>query len=38
MGLDYSKGCVNFRDVGEWVNCIGGSNLLPEQLLLRWQT
>lgn len=35
MALDYTKGCVNFRDAGEWVNCIAGMRLLPEGRLLR---
>jgi protein-tyrosine phosphatase len=35
MGLDYSQGCVNFRDVGEFVNLIAGRALLPERRLLR---
>lgn len=29
MGLDYTSGCVNFRDVGEFVNLIVGKDLLP---------
>lgn len=35
VGLDYSKGCVNFRDVGLWVNQIARKTLLPEQQLFR---
>lgn len=35
MGLDYSKGCVNFRDVGDWVNTIAGRVLLPHGRILR---
>jgi protein-tyrosine phosphatase len=35
MGLDYSKGCVNFRDVGECVNLIAGRDLLPLRRILR---
>jgi protein-tyrosine phosphatase len=35
MGLDYSQGCVNFRDVGEFVNLIAGHPLLPARRLLR---
>lgn len=29
MGLDFSEGCVNFRDVGECVNLLAGRTLLP---------
>jgi protein-tyrosine phosphatase len=35
MSLDYTQGCVNLRDVGEWVNVIAGQSLLPEKRLLR---
>jgi protein-tyrosine phosphatase len=35
MGLDYSKGCVNFRDVGECVNLLAGRDLLPLRRILR---
>lgn len=35
MSLDYSDGCVNFRDVGEWVNLIAGEKLLYEKRLYR---
>lgn len=35
MGLDYSKGCVNFRDVGECVNLLADRDLLPPQRILR---
>jgi protein-tyrosine phosphatase len=35
MGLDYSNGCVNFRDVGEFVNIIAGRALVPEKRLYR---
>lgn len=35
MCLDYTKGCVNFRDVGEWINLIAGRNLLPTRRILR---
>ncbi|BDD11842.1 hypothetical protein FUAX_42740 (plasmid) [Fulvitalea axinellae] len=35
MGLDYSDGCVNFRDVGEFVNLIYGEELLNENILFR---
>lgn len=35
MGLDYSKGCVNFRDVAECVNLIAGRELLSTRKILR---
>ncbi len=35
MGLDYTNGCVNFRDVGEFVNLILDEKRLPEGLILR---
>ena len=35
MGLDYTQGCVNFRDVGEFVNTIAGESLMPTGRLLR---
>lgn len=35
MGLDYAKGCVNFRDVGEFVNLIAARELMPEKKILR---
>ena len=35
MGLDYSRGCVNFRDVGEYVNLIAQTEVLPEKRILR---
>lgn len=35
MGLDYTEGCVNFRDFGGYVNLIAGQNLLPEGKLYR---
>jgi protein-tyrosine phosphatase len=35
MGLDDSKGCVNFRDVGEFINLLAGAILVPENRLLR---
>jgi protein-tyrosine phosphatase len=35
LTLDRSAGCVNFRDVGEFVNTIAGTGLLPEGRLLR---
>ena len=28
MGLDYTQGCVNFRDVGEFVNTILSKTLV----------
>ena len=35
MGFDYCTGCVNFRDVGEWVNEICGVRLLRPRQILR---
>jgi len=35
MGLDYTDGCVNFRDVGGYVNLILGKETLPESKLFR---
>lgn len=35
MGLDYTDGCVNFRDVGEFINLINGEVLLNGNQLLR---
>ena len=35
MGLDYSKGCVNFRDVGECVNLLAGHEVLPLRRIMR---
>ncbi len=35
MGLDYTSGCVNFRDFGGYVNLIIGKNVLPEGKLFR---
>ena len=35
MGLDYSKGCVNVRDVGECVNRLADSTLVPPGRILR---
>jgi protein-tyrosine phosphatase len=35
MSLDYSQGCVNFRDVGEFVNLIASQDLLPPRRLYR---
>ena len=33
--LDYSHGCVNFRDVGEWVNLFADREVLPHRHILR---
>lgn len=35
MGLDYTAGCVNFRDLGGYINLILGKDCLPEGLLYR---
>jgi protein-tyrosine phosphatase len=35
MSLDYSQGCVNFRDVGEFVNLLAADMLLPVGKLYR---
>lgn len=35
MGLDYTNGCVNFRDFGAYVNLIAETPLLPEKKLYR---
>ncbi len=35
MGLDYTDGCVNFRDAGEFINWLAGEKLLPENTILR---
>src|SRR5262245_38803767 len=35
MGLDYSKGCVNFRDVGECINLLAQRDLFPVRRILR---
>ena len=35
MGLDYTNGCVNFRDVGEFINLIMNEKYLFEGKLLR---
>ena len=35
MGLDYTDGCVNFRDVGEYVNLLMGRRVLKERCLYR---
>ncbi|WP_299216772.1 tyrosine-protein phosphatase [uncultured Dokdonia sp.] len=35
MGLDYADGCVNFRDVGAFINLISEKKLLPEGRVYR---
>ncbi|OJJ20937.1 tyrosine protein phosphatase [marine bacterium AO1-C] len=35
MGLDYTDGCVNFRDVGGYVNLILEKDVLPEGKIFR---
>lgn len=35
MGLNYTDGCVNFRDVGEYLELISGEPLLPHGRILR---
>lgn len=35
MGLDYTNGCVNFRDVGEYINLLMGRSFLKEKCLYR---
>lgn len=35
MGLDYTQGCVNFRDVGETLNVLADRVVLPPRRLLR---
>jgi protein-tyrosine phosphatase len=35
MGLDYTNGCVNFRDVGAYINLILDRFILPEGKLYR---
>lgn len=35
MGLDYTDGCVNFRDVGAYINLILDKKVLPEQKIYR---
>jgi protein-tyrosine phosphatase len=35
MELDYTSGCVNFRDVGEWVNTIASKKIMPEKKIYR---
>jgi protein-tyrosine phosphatase len=35
MGLDYTGGCVNFRDVGELLNLLADRQVMPERRILR---
>ncbi len=35
MGLDYTDGCVNFRDVGGYINLISGEKIMQENRFLR---
>lgn len=35
MSLDDSTGCVNFRDVGEFINLLANQELIPHNRLLR---
>ena len=35
MDLDYTEGCVNFRDVGEWLNMLADREVFPKGRLLR---
>ncbi len=35
MGLDYTDGCVNFRDVGEFINLIRQDKKFPEGKIYR---
>lgn len=35
MKLDYTNGCVNFRDVGEWINEITGQIVFPVKKIFR---
>ena len=35
MSLDYTQGCVNFRDIGEFVNLLASQTLLPIGKLYR---
>lgn len=35
MGLDYTAGCVNFRDAGAFINLIAEKPLLKEKILYR---
>ncbi|GAB5528033.1 MAG: hypothetical protein Roseis2KO_59050 [Roseivirga sp.] len=35
MGLDYTNGCVNFRDVGEYLQLITGKSIFPTGRLYR---
>lgn len=38
MGLDYTDGCVNFRDTGEFINLIAGKQFIQEGKLFRGGT
>lgn len=35
MGLDYTDGCMNYRDVGEFINLIANKKVLIEGKILR---
>lgn len=35
MGLDYTDGCVNFRDIRAYINLILEKEVLPEGKLFR---
>lgn len=35
MGLDYTSGCVNFRDAGEFITFINGDEIIPHNKLYR---
>ncbi len=35
MGLDYTEGCVNFRDLGEFINLIAGKEYFIKGTILR---
>lgn len=35
MGLDYTDGCVNFRDIGAFINLILDQEVLPEKRIYR---
>ncbi len=35
MGLDYTQGCVNFRDVGAFLNLIADKVIFPENKIFR---
>ncbi len=35
MGLDYVNQCVNYRDLGEFINLITGENNFPENRIFR---